>query len=220
MSHDDINSFFDLYEQSADGIPPENIFNYDETNLSNKPGVKKALFRRGVKYAEVVRDTSKDAISIMFCGSAAGRLLPPYIIYKAPHLWENYCVGGPKGAIYNCSSSGWFDSFIFKDWFEKMFLAQARRLPGPKLLIGDNLASHLSLDVIRQCKDNNIKFVCFPPNSTDKLQPLDVGFFGPMKKKWKDQLDKYHEEDPTAKLLNKLVFPRMLKERFYAKKYI
>ena len=50
-----------------------------------------------------------------------------------------------------------------------------------KLLIGDNLTSHMSAEVIELCKENNIKFVCFPPNSTEKLQPLDVGFFGPMK---------------------------------------
>jgi hypothetical protein len=33
LSHADVNEFFDNYEKTAAGIPPENIFNCDETNL-------------------------------------------------------------------------------------------------------------------------------------------------------------------------------------------
>jgi hypothetical protein len=85
-------------------------------------------------------------------------------------------VGGPKGTIYNSSPSGWFDMFIFEDWFTKLFLPAVHRLPGKKLLIGDNLASHISLQVIQICREQDIEFVCLPPNATDKMQPLDVGF--------------------------------------------
>jgi hypothetical protein len=41
---------------------------------------------------------------------------------------------------------------------------------------------------------------------------LDVGFFGPMKSAWRKQLKAYADQDPTAKLLVKTEFPRMLKE--------
>ena len=54
LSHEIINSFFDNYEKSAAGIEPCNIYNYDETNLRDNPGAQKAIFRRGVKYAEQV----------------------------------------------------------------------------------------------------------------------------------------------------------------------
>ncbi len=59
-----------------------------------------------------------------------------------------------------------------------------------------------------------MEFVCLPPNSTDKLQPLDVGIFAPMKRKWREQLQKYAERDPAAKLLMKSAFPGMLKELY------
>ena len=39
-----------------------------------------------------------------------------------------------------------------------------------------------------------------------------MGVSAPMKKYWKDQLTKYKDQDPTAKLLAKTIFPRMLKE--------
>ncbi len=54
--------------------------------------------------------------------------------------------------------------------------------------------------------------MCLPPNSVDKLQPLDVSFFGPMKNAWRKQLKGYADKDLTAKLLGKTEFPRMVKE--------
>jgi hypothetical protein len=93
-----------------------------------------------------------------------------------------------------------------------VFLPCARRLEGKKVLLGDNLASHLSPTVISLCRDNNIEFVCLPANSTDKMQPLDVGFFSVIKQLWRLLLRAYRKMDPAAKLLQKTEFPRMLKE--------
>jgi hypothetical protein len=171
----------------------------------------KAIFRKGVKYAEQVRDHSKTAISIMMCANRKV-FLPPYVLYKGSNVYESWCTGGPEKAVYSSSHSGWFDMCVFEDWFGKIFLPHVRRLPGKKVLIGDGLASHISLEVIKQCGENNIEFICLPPNSTDKMQPLDVGIFGPMKHAWRAQLKKYADMDPTAKLLKKTEFPRMLKE--------
>lgn len=54
----------------------------------------------------------------MFAGNAAGELLPPYVIYRAGHMWTTWTENGPKGCRYNCSSSGWFDAAIFAEWLE------------------------------------------------------------------------------------------------------
>ena len=54
-----VNEFFNRFEKVAAGVPPENIFNYDEMNLGDDPGVKKAIFQLGVKYTEQVRDSKK-----------------------------------------------------------------------------------------------------------------------------------------------------------------
>jgi DDE superfamily endonuclease len=79
-----------------------------------------------------------------------------------------------------------------------------------KLLLGDNLSSHLSVEVI--FAGRMTKFICVPANSTDKMQPLDVGVFGPMKNAWRKQLRGYADKDPSAKLLQKTEFPKMLNE--------
>jgi hypothetical protein len=175
-------------------------------------GARKAIVKKGSKYPEQVCDHTKSSISCMMCGPAKGEFLPPYVVYKGKNVYDSWCTGGPKGTVYTSSPTGWFDMFIFEDWFFKIFLPAARRLTGKKVLIGDNLASHISAKVIQCCRENNIEFVCLPPNATDKMQPLDVGIFGPMKSAWRAQLSKYADKDPAAKLLLKTEFPKMLKE--------
>lgn len=212
VSWETVDAFFDYYEKTAEEVPAKNVFNYDETNLRDDPGAVKAIFKKGIKYAEQVGDHSKSAISVMFCGSAAGQLLPPYVVYKGANTYPGWCKNGPAGSVYTATKSGWFDAFAFRDCFEKIFLPHLKRLEGKKVLIGDNLSSHLSVEVIEQCRMNNIEFVCLPPNATDKMQPLDVGVFGPMKNSWKKMLRNYRRQDPAAKLLQKTQFPRMLLE--------
>lgn len=90
-------------------------------------------------------------------------------------------MGGPKYARFNRSASGWFDSLCFDDWVKKIILPYCNKLPGKKILIGDNLSSHLSVESIKICHDNNISFVFLPSYSTHITQPLDVAFFRPLK---------------------------------------
>ena len=197
---------------TSQGIDPCNVFNYDETNLRDEPGCKKAIFKRGVKYAEMVKDSTKSCISIMFCASATGELLPSYIVYKGQNVYPTWSEGGVNGSVYSATKSGWFDMWCFQDWFFKIFMKKISKRPGRKLLIGDNLVSHISPEVIKACRDNEIAFVCLPPNSTHMMQPLDVGLFGPMKQLWRTMLHEARDQDPTAKALAKGVFPKMLKE--------
>ena len=35
-----INTYFDELEKTIDGVPPSNLYNYDETNVSDDPGSK------------------------------------------------------------------------------------------------------------------------------------------------------------------------------------
>lgn len=48
------SKYFDHLEKELTGIPLENIVNYEKTNLSNDPGCKKILAKRGMKYSERV----------------------------------------------------------------------------------------------------------------------------------------------------------------------
>lgn len=206
-----ISDYFDNLQISLEGVSPEGIINYDESNLCDDPGRTKVLVKRGMKHPERCLDSSKASTSIVVACSASGCLLPLYVIYKAEHLYDCWTERGPKGARYNRTKSGWMDGKVFEDWFMSVILPYFKRLgPGPKALIGDNLSSHLSEDVIKQCQLNNIRFILLPANSTHLCQPLDVAFFRPLKAAWRRQLLKWKLANKGC--IPKSQFPSLLRE--------
>lgn len=215
VSAESVNQFFHHFIKTVEGkggddvVTPDRIYNYDETNLSDNPGTKKCIFKRSVKYPERIMNYSKGAISLMFSGSASGVMLPCYVVYKADHLWDRWTEGGPAGTRYNRTKSGWFDSTAYTDWFSKVFLPAVRRQEGRKIIIGDNLSSHFTEDVLRLADEHNIEFVCFPANSTHLMQPLDVAFFAPMKRIWRKILESY-KLSAGSDTLSKDRFPGLL----------
>jgi hypothetical protein len=92
-----------------------------------------------------------------------------------------------------------------------MALPILKKLDRKKLLLGDNLASHISPSVIKACRKHNIQFVYLPANSTDKLQPLDVGVFGPSKSHWTTVLGEYMKNNKVTGI-DKCNFPALLKK--------
>lgn len=224
VSKETLEQFFDNIENVIKNLPSSNIFNYDESNLADDPGKKKCLYRRGVKYPEKVMNHSKSSTTIMVCGSADGTLLPPYVIYKSLHLYDTWRENGPvgypcckkaccsQGTRYNRTLSGWLDGETFREWFKKVFLPHAKRLEGRKVLIGDNLSSHMDPEVLQLCNENDIDFVCLVANSTHLCQPLDVAFFRPMKTAWRAVLSEWKLQNLRLNTVPKDMFPTLLKK--------
>jgi len=52
VSHLQIIDFFNKFEESMEGVLPKNIWNYDKTCMQENPGAIKAIFVRGIMYAE------------------------------------------------------------------------------------------------------------------------------------------------------------------------
>lgn len=209
-----IEEYFDRLGKSVEGIPPENLLNYDETNLSDDPGRKKCIFKRGTKYPDRILNSTKSAVSVMFAATAAGELMPPYVVYKAERLYDRWCTGGPPGARYNRTKSGWFDGPTFMEWFETMVIPWAKKLQGVKVIIGDNLSSHLNIEILRTCQKLNIRFIFLPANTTHLTQPLDVGFFRSLKAGWREILTRHKLQNPRSTTLNKNDFPVLLSQLF------
>jgi len=96
VSPEIISEYFGNIQKVIENVPAQNIYNYDENNLQDNPEKLKMIFQRGTKYPERVQNHSKSSTSIMVCGSAAGVLLPPYIIFKASEMWQPWTEGGQK----------------------------------------------------------------------------------------------------------------------------
>ena len=58
--------------------------------------------------------------------------------------------------------------------------------------------------------EDNIFFICLPPNATHLCQPLDVAVFRPAKSEWRNILDMWHKESRSKENLPKNVLPTLL----------
>lgn len=149
----------------------------------------------------------------MFCGSADGNFIPPYIIMKGTQKWSDWLCGAPEGSRLNVSKSGWIENSVFDDWFENHFLPNVACKPGKKLLIGDNMSAHVSLKSLKLAEQNNVQFVFLPANSTHLLQPLDVAYFSSLKSNWRKALATWRNTSNGKKVvaLPKAIFSQLLK---------
>jgi hypothetical protein len=62
-----ISDYVDNLKVLVENFPPENIYNYNETNVSDDPGRKRIICRRGCKYPERILDSTKSGATVMFC---------------------------------------------------------------------------------------------------------------------------------------------------------
>ena len=80
------------------------------------------------------------------------------------------------GTLFECSDNDWLDQKLYCKWF-KYFLTS---IP-PARPVEDVHSLHVSLDVIKMARDNNVHLLCLPAHTTHLLQPLDVGVFKSLK---------------------------------------
>lgn len=213
LSSETIRTFFTMYEETLVKNDlrdsPERIFNLDETGLRTDPLSGKAFVRQGRKTAYCVTPTGgKTMFTVLFCGSAAGSYMPPFVVYKAAHLYDSWCKGGPENGMFGVTASGWMEDYIFENWIEK-FVEFTSHIKKPVLLLFDGHNSHLTYNAVKMAKDNQIILMCLPPNSSHALQPLDVGVFSPLKAIWKDILKQWFRETRLT-AVSKAVFPTLL----------
>lgn len=90
------------------------------------------------------------------------------------------------------SPNGWTDDFLCLEWFQKVFIpmARARANGEPVLLIFDGHGSHVTDEMLRIAFGTpGVHLYCIPAHTSHKLQPLDVGVFGPLQRAWTERCD-------------------------------
>jgi DDE superfamily endonuclease len=110
--------------------------------------------------------------------NAKGDTLPPFTIYAAKNVNQQWTVAGPDGGVFKCSPSGWINETLFALWFVEIFLSAIQSVARSVLLLLDGHQCHFSVQVIEAAKRNDVIIVCLPPHCTHGLQTLDVVTFG------------------------------------------
>ncbi|GAA5967929.1 hypothetical protein JCM8115_006572 [Rhodotorula mucilaginosa] len=134
------------------------------------------------------RNGSQELITVIEAVSAAGKVLPPAIIFAG----QNYLLGwepvGPEddipGALKGNSTSGYTDNKLSLEWL-KFFDRESRKYVRYnayewRLLILDGHGSHETLEFLEYAFEHRIMPFLLIPHTTHLVQPLDVSLFGPL----------------------------------------
>lgn len=161
---------------------PQSIYNCDETGLTTVQRPPRVIAGKGSKQVASVTSHERGQLVTACCTiNALGNSIPPYLIFPRVHFKQHMLFGAPTGAAGTAYPSGWMTSEVFVGYM-KHFIHHARcSKESPVLLLLDNHESHLSIEVLNLSKENGVTLLTFPPHCSHRLQPLDVGVYGPLK---------------------------------------
>ena len=133
-------------------------------------------------------------ITVTECISADGNCLDELAIWLAATHRSNWTAHHTPGWHFACSKSGYTDSVISPYWLQHVFdpLTEARANGKPRILISDGFGTHESLEALTFCFENNIILCRLPSHTSHKLQPCDIGVFGPHKVAYRQQVEQLY----------------------------
>ena len=184
---------------------PHRIFNGDESGfpLSVKPD--KVMASKGATNVYQVISNTKLQITVMAACNAVGEFVPPMILFPGERLTK-VGLSGFEEAVYSTTKSEWMDTKTFLAYLDQIVeFAKEKDIEFPIIL------THMSLPAPECCRDNQVVLYCLVPNATHLMQPLDVGFFSPMKNVWKQTVKAWQIEH-FGETVGKKDFPGLLKK--------
>lgn len=147
------------------------------------------------------QDGNREFITLIPGICADGDRIPPTLIYESESgdlmdTWLDDYNEEEEIAYFATSQKGWSNENIGVYWLEHVFDRQTREKAGHhrRLLIVDGHNSHLNLRFINYADQHPILLVFLPPHSTQRLQPLDVGLFGPLANYYTQEIDRFIAE--------------------------
>ena len=190
------NELFD--ENGSRRIPPENIFNVDETGVTVNQKPRKIIATKGKKGVATIQSAEKGkTVTAVCCMSAAGGYCPPLLIFPRARFKEELLDRGPVGAVGAASKSGWVNELIFMRWFEHFVqFFQPQHRASPCLLIMDGHSSHVNYELVTRAREHNVSILILPSHCTHKLQPLDVAVFRSFKSQYDRVVEKWLRDHP------------------------
>lgn len=185
FNKDRVDEFFENYCSLLEkySFKAEQIYNLDESGITTVMRPPRVVAEKGRKQVGQISSAERGEL-VTFVGiiNAAGRALPPVYVVPRMRNPEEYITGAPASSLILNNKSGWMTKELFAKVLEHIKTNIHCSKEQPILLLLDNHESHVSYESIKQAsKENGISLLSFPPHTTHRIQPLDVGVFGPFK---------------------------------------
>jgi hypothetical protein len=164
----------------------------DETGVSTVHEPGKIIALKGQKQVgRIVSGERGKNITVVCSMSAVGSYVPPMFVFPRDRMSDRLMVNGPVGAVGFAQQSGWMDSNLYIRWLDHFIKFTKPSCDQPILLLLDGHGSHKTLEAVETARRHGVILLCFPPHCTHKMQPLDVCLFGPLKRYYKEEADKW-----------------------------
>lgn len=121
--------------------------------------------------------------------------------------------GAPENSLGLAHSSGWMTKENFVKVLRHFINHSGASIENQCLLLLDNHQSHVNLDVIKLAKENGVHLLTFPPHCSHRLQPLDVGVYGPFKNYYNTAAAAWMTSNP-GKTISIYTVPELVKSSF------
>ena len=144
--------------------------------------------------SKAVQLGNREWATAVVCVNSEGWNLPPFLLFQGVYHLANWYTetGLPRDWAIKTTSNGWTDnnttSNVLTDnntcieWLKYFEKHTAARTKGAyRMLILDGHESYHSAEFETYCKEKNIITLCLPAHSSHLTQPLDIGFFSPLK---------------------------------------
>ena len=130
-------------------------------------------------------------------------------IFSGQRFHYNPLEGCVSGAYFGRSKKGWMTTELFYGWGANHFNLNIP--PGrPVVLLVDGHSTHIDIEISKFCSKSGILLYCLPAHSSHITQPLDVGFYGPLKQAWKKAVVEYSSNN-IGKSVTKQTFAKVFK---------
>ena len=187
-------------------IPAELILNWDQTGIKIVPSSTWTMERQGSKRVEAVGINDKRLITAVFCGSLVGDFLPIQVIYKGktPRCHPHYQF--PLDWDITHSPKHWSNEKTMLQYVKKVIIPYVERIresfdpDTPALVIMDNFKGQVVGSMTDLLELNNIHVCLLPPNTTDKLQPMDISVNKPAKDFLKRRFEDWYSQKVSEQL--------------------
>ncbi|KLO14856.1 DDE-domain-containing protein [Schizopora paradoxa] len=166
-------------------------------------GTQRVVGRAGQKIQHKQGSANRENVTALVTICTDGTILWPLVVFKGTYLMQCWIENNEANASFSTSPNGWTNSELALNWLKTEFDPLTKDKAGGNVcvLILDGHISHLSLEFVQYCIENNIVVLVYPPHCTHALQGLDVVCFAKMKKEWHDAIDAF--EDRTLQAVGK-----------------
>jgi hypothetical protein len=112
---------------------------------------------------------------------------------------------------FSSSPNGWTSDELGLKWLESLLQKESRDSARRnwRMLFVDGHSSHVTTSFLKAAMDLEILVVIYPPHSTHRLQPLDVGCFAPLATCYSQNLEAFTSSSEGLTRMGKREFLRI-----------